>query len=289
MRKILLVVVAMAMVVSFLPKAEAQDPGSTAELGVAVTFNLPLRMWCEKDGAVIDPPVFEVDEGKELTFMVIAEDLDAHVTLRAEALPKGADFELLPRIEIYPNPRHEGMFNWTPAFGQAQSENYLAIFKASNDEGNAGLEMELAVSITVHPGQPPVMAIEIQGENPWVLGNIKPGGPIKRNLDDAGNVIHSVMNTGDIPTVVKVEYMPHVLNEAIHPGLERGENTFITLLGEVVLPPNLGLKLDHPLNPGDSELLPLGYGSPTILSPKDSVGHEYGLQFIASEPIIDIP
>jgi len=151
------------------------------------------------------------------------------------------------------------------------------------------LRDEEEILITVMDTQP-VLSIEIQGENPWVLGNIKPGGPIKRNLDDAGNVIHKIANIGDVDVGVRVEYMPHVLNEEIHPGLERGENTFITLVGELVLPPNTALKMlggDFP--PGATAEVPLGYGSPTILSPKDSVGHEYGLQFIASEPIIDIP
>ena len=295
MRKLLLVVAALAMVVSFLPKAEAQDAGGTAELGVAVTFNYP-PYW------VIEPFDATVVAGEALRIDVLAEDPDGDMLghgcrwwLNGERqpygiFPEGADFhpkgdgvhQQIPYLEwsipvdISLQDVHEFEFSAWELVGEG----------GINDRNQLGISKKIKVTILPLP----VMAIELLGENPWMLGDVELGGAIKRNVDDWGNVIHKIANVGDVDVGLRVEYMAHVLDEVIHPGLERGENTFITLVGESVLPPNAGLKmLGGPLPPGDTAPLPLGYGSPITVSPKDSIGHEYGLQFIASEPIIDTP
>ena len=125
MNKIIMLIVAIAMVAVFLPKAYAADTG---QLGLTVTFKVdaPLTITTTPAGP------FKIAEAANLGFIVTAQDANAsNVTLSCGDLPKGATFASSK------NAKYSGIFSWTPAVGQAQDAAYQIVFSAKAEVTNA--------------------------------------------------------------------------------------------------------------------------------------------------------
>ena len=96
---------------------------------------------------------------------------------------------------------------------------------------------ELPVEVTVLPGEK-VISIELN-EASWSLVGVKLGEK-KGNLDASGKPIHQIKNTGNVPAMVDIGYVPMPLYEigpdgehvaVVRPGLEPGLNVFATKVG----------------------------------------------------------
>ena len=115
----------------------------------------------------------------------------------------------------------------------------------------------------------PVIAIELEGPNPWVLQGVKLGEK-RSNMSASGSPAHAVKNTGNVPASIDVGYGPQIqILPCIHPGLEQGPDTFITIAAGMVIPPDRKVPIPIEtigLNPGASVPLNLVYGAPTGLS-----------------------
>ncbi|MBL7069718.1 MAG: hypothetical protein ISS34_07670 [Candidatus Omnitrophica bacterium] len=252
MKKLLVVMLAIAVVISFSPKAEAEGE---VGLHLSVTFDRPLEIWSEPEGP------FEVKETETLEFMVIAEDEDTerNISLEAGGLPEGATFELGPHPDVFPLRRISGTFVWTPEVGQAQRHPYTVGFVARNSEGETAL---LEVDITVRPA---VIAIELN-DTSWILEGIGLGENITNN---DGRPAHNITNTGDVVIDVEIGYARH---EGCEPDVRPGLDRFMTASGYPegidvpIIQPDQYLKVANDLQPGRSRDIPLTYYSPTALS-----------------------
>lgn len=255
MKKLILIAAVLAIAFAFLPKAEA---GDAAELGLSVSFKLePLKLWAEPSGP------FSIAEGSELKFSVTAEDLDAKsVTLKAAALPEGANFylPLMESPELQPTNRITGVFTWTPAVGQAQSEPYQVEFYATSSNEELGLGM--IIKILVRPQ--PVISIELTPTT-WVLGGVKLGEK-KSNIGYSGVPIHQITNTGNVLVMVDIGYGPQIDEyPSVRPGLAQGKDTFTTEVVTTVIPPDRKVRFTS-IMPGKQVPLSLTYGAPIALS-----------------------
>ena len=268
MKKLIMIVMALAMAALFLPCAEA---GDTANLGLQVSFSLPspIKMWTEPEGPFI------VEEGKRLQFKVLAEDgqYGSQITIECNNPPEGARFE-------------DGLFNWTPVNGQGQDDPYKVVFSATSSEG---AKATLGVSITVNKAKP-VISIELVDANgnpvsTWSLVGVKLGEKVDNKANLRVNLLmpgilkpmHNIRNAGNVAVTVDIGYGGYImpskpglsLYPIIRPGLEQGKDTFITGLGRVdnhtVLPPNKRLKAGS-VKPEQMIPLWLTYGAPTEVS-----------------------
>ena len=257
MRRMLILIMVFVVVALFLPTAKAED---TATLGLEVTFDMPLEIWCQDMNGIVVEPYFNAVEDELLEFRLIYEDPNSlNVTLYVGELPGGAEY--IPDNEPYTVNHREGTFRWAPEFGQAKETEYVIQFIAQNYEGE---QKPLEVKILVSEGNR-IISIELTPAT-WNLESVKLGDVIG-NFDESGNVIHSIKNTGNIPVMVDMGYGP--LADVVplpHPGYEQGLDTFITVVGESILPPSERLNLDHALNPDTAESLSLKFGAPTALS-----------------------
>jgi hypothetical protein len=265
MKNLFVVIAALAMALTFVPKAEA---GDTAQLGLKVTFDQELAIWSEPAGP------FEVVETGKLEFKVIAEDLSmVNVFLEFVELPKGARW-IVPNEQPFSATRREGTLSWVPEPGQAQSEPYFAIFLAKNSEGE---EAKLVVEITVIEA---MISIELTPTS-WVLEGVKLG-EIRSNLGEAGMPIHRLANTGNCSIGVRVRHPNYILDGVIHPGTAQDVDTYVTWVGDMVLDPDRGVELPFPnmggLPPNQSTPVKLEFGAPTDLSvPTVELGVEYDI------------
>ena len=268
-KKMLSVVLALAMVVSYVPMVKA---GDSASLGLQVTFDLGPELKIETDYngelAVV---------GEEFRFGLTAQGKNVQLYADQDTMPEGA---VLLCYQSMIDPYHTGgTFIWTPNDNQAG--DYEVLFKA---EGEGQGTVELVVGFTVKEAD--VIAISLEGPNPWVLENIALGE--LRTNDGYVGPLHTIKNTGNVPVSVDIGYGP--LADVVplpHPGYEQGLDTFITVVGESVLPPSERLNLDHVINPDMAESLPLKFGAPTALSePVPGMGVSYEVRaYPVYEPI----
>ena len=290
MRKLFQVILAVAMVVSYLPLAEA---GDSATLGVTVNFAQPISIWSDLE----EPP--EVKETQLLEFSVSAHDRDTiMVDLYPVILPEGAEFVPVLDDPSLSDNTLTGKFTWIPDVGQANEIPYAAVFEATNDDGDIA---KLEVSITVVEAVISIELVDQYGQpiSTWSLEGIMLGE--KRDNQTAygtGVPIHHVRNAGDVEVMVDIGYEtdsdgdgfsdrveidagtdpydPYSKPDGIVPGTTQGLDTFITGLGRVtnhvVLPRNQRLEAGW-VGPGTDMPLWLTYGAPTELS-KPTLSHE---------------
>jgi hypothetical protein len=109
-----------------------------------------------------------------------------------------------------------------------------------------------------------IIAIELEGLNPWTLNSVVLGTKTG-NLGENSQPMHKIKNIGNTPVAIEVGYGPGI-PEGIHPGLQQGLDTFITLAAGVIIPPSEKINLGKVIQPGEAEPLPLIYGAPTGLS-----------------------
>ncbi len=290
MKKLIMVVMALAMVAAFLPVAEAAD---TAQLGLQVTFaaNEPLTISTYPEGP------FKVEEGKYLYFRVTAKAPDATITaLSCKNLPEGAMF-VLDRTFV-PSSTISGTFSWTPKMGQSEDKPYSIIFTAlrelkNSDEMVTMEETLLVVEITVTRVEP-VISIELN-QTSWNLDGVKLG-ELRTNYGYWNRPMHYITNTGNVQVLVDIGYGPQIypavsdverpeIVSIVHPGLVQGLDTFTTAVGvnitdgkNVIIPPSGRVKAAN-IAKGSSEGLSLTYGAPTQLSKGiSSMGATYELR-----------
>jgi hypothetical protein len=278
MKKLIMVVMAIAMVAVFLPKAEA---GDSAQLGLQVTFapSEPLKIWSEPEGP------FTVETGKTVEFKVVAEDKDAAIIgldlKHPVEFPEGFEW-IPPQGFVEPKYKVEGYFKWTPR-GDIEPKTYAICFVADSFTGENWTgqreTVELRVEITVRPA--PVIAIELEGPNPWVLDGVKLGERCA-NVNTDGAPMHKIHNTGNVPVVIDIGYGIMVDVYLLpHPGLEQGRDTYITLCGDVAIPPNERIKVLG-IGPNEGAPLSMTYGAPTALSqPVQGMGAGYEIRAYA--------
>ena len=310
MKGMLSVILALAMVISYVPMTRAED---SATLGLQVTFDIdePLEIWTDPEGP------FTVQELDTMQCRVIAEDLDAgEVNIEQVFLGVGAS---LSRFE-WPTPnRCETMLTYTPPIltvgedtngngildpgedvdgdgnldvdedingngildpgedvdGDGHLDGYekrvkVAEIKAYNNDEK---EVALQIYVTVTPAR--IIAIEIEGPNPWVMDNVRLGALIDNNM------AHGVNNIGNVAVDVYIRYKAMLYNTQIQPGFEQGLDRYITMVGEdgVVLSPSswrvpIAMQLAPELGVG----LKLTYGAPTELSePYEGMSADYDI------------
>lgn len=294
MKKLIMVVMAIAMVAAFMPIADASE---TAQLGLTVTFkaNEPLKISTYPEGP------FKVEEGKYLYFRVEARDADASmISLSCEGLPEGAAF--VPDQTFLPATTYiAGTFTWTPKMGQSHELPYKILFTAKselkNGDGTAKAEdVQLVVEITVIRVEP-VISIELY-PNSWNLDGVKLG-ELRTNYGYWNRPMHYISNTGNVPVLVEIGYGPQIDRDIagiVHPGLIQGLDTFTTAVGAeasgagkgVIIPPNGRVKAAN-VAANSSEGLILTYGAPTKLSDNiNSMSAVYELRATAAiKPEVD--
>ena len=287
MKKLLMVILAVAMITSFLPKAEA---GETANLGLSVTFDIThdINMWViDADGNQHQSPFSaDVEEANLLEFTVVTRyEGGEKIDLVADQLPSGATFEFISMTEYSDNDGNligyeiEGQFKWTPAFGQSQTTPYQAIFSSTTESGTK--MAVLTAEITVLPGQQ-VIAIELN-QTSWTIQDM-PLGDRDYNYDATGSQpIHKITNTGNVPVMVDIGYVGVI---DMIPGLVQGTDTCITGVGlnDEIIPPNSKVVVDQRIEAGEEKPMLLMFGAPTALSGSNNGGSvNYELRAYAVE------
>jgi hypothetical protein len=174
MKRLFQVILAVAMVLSFMPKADAQD--STAygtTLGVTVIFEVPLTIETSASGqiyvVVADEPIsFEVYATGDRTRDIVLEMVEG---------PEGAYFELDPLA--ISDGTVVGRFHWTATPAQVQDVLYNALFQAcyadsvSNADGAVQVAVELKV---VYPPKIDAFANALQID-PLDIAGLDPTDP----------------------------------------------------------------------------------------------------------------
>ncbi len=283
MKKLIMIVMAIAMVVAFAPCAGAAE---SAQLGLQVTFAIDndlrqieliknrideVEVYCEKvfRFVYVDRNNDGVVDYKDLDFNVDGQIDDSEITmlrervsiLSTEADRLNNDRALLESILARrPDLKDQVLVViYHIEKIQAACTDYITKLKA--------LE------------QQPVISIELEGPNPWVLDGVKLGE--RRSNVTADNVIaHKVHNTGTVTVKVAIAYGSYSGMYGIpRPGLEQGLDTFITLIKDGdVLPPNEGRGV-FTIGPTEGAPLNLTYGAPKELSqPVKGMGVNYELK-----------
>lgn len=254
----------MAMVVAFAPKVEAAD---TAQLGLSVTFaeDFDLKRIGELKAHVLELEVISaeifnkaIDSG-DVSVIKDAIDQLAHIK---DAKLEDVKAQLKEIIERRPDLQYLAM------------EVIALADKLQNLIADYIEKLKNAI---------PVISIELEGPNPWVLENVKLGEK-RANISPLAVypplVLHHIFNTGNVTVKVAIAYGPQIDQYGIpRPGLEQGLDTFITLIedGEV-LPPNEGRGV-FTIGPTEGAPLNLTYGAPKELSqPVKGMGVNYELK-----------
>jgi len=276
MKKLIMVILALAVGCSYIPIARA---GENASLGLHVTFDLdkPMTMHLEPEGP------YEVKEVIEtLVVNVHAQDPEASsVNVRATNIPEHAGVTGAVH-QIAPYNWDIATLKWTPEYGQAQTTLYPVHFIAeSYDRENNLLETaELDIEIRVLPGEPRVISIELT-QVAGALAGIKPG-------DIWDLVTNTVTNIGNVPVSVSIKYgktrtisidAMDPTTQNIKPGMKPEKDIFSTLVNGKILPPpdvpygeipwpvgEIGITTDDGLLPGESIPLEMTFCAPTSLS-----------------------
>jgi len=267
MKKLLMIILTLAMVVSYIPRLEA---GETASFGLTVNFDIPnepLSIWSEPAGP------FEVTEREVVEFHVIAEDLDSDsLTLiaperymggpieviigekPARSLPQGAYWTPVPTMEPT---RCEGILTWnTLSFQGGRGLPYVINFLATSTKDGEVQHATLSVEITVND-LVPVISIELT-QDMLSFDNVKLGDLITCKPTP------SAINTGNWPVLLEMGYG----QTGLTPGLEQGLDTFTTSIDGVILPPTGWMLIGNSsgLEPGGETPFIFVYGAPTELS-----------------------
>jgi len=282
MKKMMIVIIALAMVAVFLPQANAEE---TANLGLTVTFDIN-----HPPEWKVEPQDATVIQGNKVVIELLAVDLDNDPLLygciwylngdRQEGLPAGAVFTwkvgypVNPQLQLYPvipiNPPFpfpvKPNLTWDVPYDINPNDLYEFEFFVTEgfEDRTAGSTISKKIKVTVEQA---VISIELEGGD-WILKGVKLG-EIRSNMDASNAPQHKVLNTGNINVLIGVQYGPMletIVLQPIHPGLEQGLDTYVTWVGEAVLPPTEGLQLDHLTPPGAAEPLPLKYGAPKEVS-----------------------
>lgn len=263
MKKLFAVLTTMAMLASFAPIADA---ASSASLGLTVSFDKPLRIWCEREDVPGQPDSgpFDIVETGELRLRIIYEDLD---TVNTFLLVHGLDFGNYIPDDLGPIPerqRREGTLILNPDIGDFNPLPYTFRFTAENAEGDT---VDLRIDVIVLEGE---MSIVLVGDAVWDISGAKFGDEIE-NRSQTGAPLSSVENDGTIPVMIGIDYDTHPDQPIIvgtTPGLDRLV-TYIGYDGDPVYGPRetldagQGLELGNALNPGDKAALPITLGMPT--------------------------
>ena len=254
MKRMLSIILALAMTVSYVPVAKAEE---TANLGLTVTFDINNPPYW-----VIEPQDGSVTAGETITVYSLAEDPDGDqlyygcrwylngVRQGPGELPEGATFQWKFAVPndplIRPDPtEYAPRLTWevpeTINLNDVHEFEFIACDRDYPDE-ESGNRISKKIRITIE--EPQVIAISLEGPNPWVLENIALGQLVP-NADEPGGLptLHSVINNGNVPITLDIGY-PEIQNmsQVIVPGTEQGVNTFITIVGDELLIP--GQRLD---------------------------------------------
>lgn len=199
----------------------------------------------------------EVMEGKKLEFQVLAWDNDTgNVTLEPIGLPEGAKWY----PDEYPGDANDrtGRVEWTPYIGQAQDLPYVAVFEATNAQGQI---KKLEIVITVLAAQ---IHIEVRPPT-WDLTGVRLGD-VRENVTPDGNIMHVVINTGDVDVMLDIAYAPYE-QLGIIPGETQGTNTFTTAIADEsnILLPGKWLTVGR-IPVTSVQQLHVFYGAPTKVS-----------------------
>lgn len=266
MKTLLSVMLAVVMVVSFLPTVSAEE-GAT--LGLKVTFaaeDLDLKRVLELKDLVyalekISADIF--DNASNSGDPAVIEQAIEELTHIKDAKLEDVKTQLVEILEKRPD------------LGQ-QIEVVLNHAKNVQDD--------IAVYIEKLRTLLPVLAIELEGPNPWVLEGVKLG-ELRDNMADlnhdgtADEPMHSIKNIGNGLVRVAIAYSSYIATDGVHPGLEQGLDTFITMVRNFVIPPNGEVIVVERLAAGDTMLMKLTYGAPTALSSNvNSMGAGYELK-----------
>jgi len=288
MKRLFQVILAIAMVVSYLPLAEA---GDSATLGVTVTFDInnpPVWRIIPQDTAVI--------AGHMVTVPVKAEDPDGdpisydcvwylngvpQFVAGNAILPEGARF-IVPEEPVssddgfvyipYPS---TPILEWVVPSDINLDDIHEFEFIASDGEteisGMCRIIIEpltISIELVDHLGQPVTS---------WNIEGVKLGSKVSNYVDySKAQYLHNVRNAGNYPVDVTINYGPIATGDStmlIQPGSAQGLNTFITEVDNRVLQPGEAMKISDRLVPDNQEPLPLTYGAPTELS-ESAEGHE---------------
>jgi len=263
MKKIIMVILALAVGISYIPVAKA---GETASFGLTVSFAQPLSMRTIPEGP------FEIDAGDIVNFRVEAKDLDANmVEVNVVNLPVNAFWQPDPMIVGVPVTSHGGTFHWVPQGGQ--SAHRIQFTAVSYGKDSIDVEhAELTVEITVNYIEP-VLSIIVDPETLTLENKVRLGAIV--DIIDAAGGPPIVKNVGNTPVAVEMSYGATIQVEGqIRPGLEQGLDTFITLvevdptvrLLPAVLNPAGVLPISLNIGPEEQVPLIMHYGAPTDLS-----------------------
>lgn len=115
----------------------------------------------------------------------------------------------------------------------------------------------------------PVISIELNQAS-WNLDGVKLGEKRDNFQNPYGKPIHVIKNAGNVSVFVDIGYGPTLIKDGmppiIHPGLEQGLDTFITVCENGIIPPNARVPVVKLAEPGATVSLGLTYGAPTALS-----------------------
>lgn len=256
MKKLLMLLMAFAMVAAFVPMANAAD---SAQLSLQVTFapSEPLKIWTEPEGP------FEVKLGETLKFEVIAADKDSAGVEITPVNLNGGEWTPIPSTPE----QAAGIFKWAtvkplPDFDNDGKVLCAVDFMATNREGDTvNLHIEFTLIMP-----PPTIAIELEGPNPWALQDVKLG-EIRANIDSNGVIMHKMHNTGNVAVAIGIRYIPYIaVPENPRPGTKQGPDTFITMVNGNILPLDMEMPVFKGLAPQTGEPVPLSFGAPTALS-----------------------
>ena len=127
--------------------------------GIVIT----MQIWVEPNPG----GPFEIEEGEELRFYVIAQDQGiADIELVQDGLPLGAEFQIVEGPILTPEGlRIKGEFVWTPQPGQAQTDYHYAVFNARGTGQNGWVG--IGVPILVRPASA-MLKIWTEPEGPFV-------------------------------------------------------------------------------------------------------------------------
>ena len=291
MKKMLMIIMALAMVAAFMPKAYAAE---SAQLGLSVTFavdqDLQRVQELKAEVSAIASDVkavgyrFDVDHDgvfgdSDIAILLRTGDFNgdgkvddndiAYVNQTIKDLSDLEGLKLKPIIDelntiLKNRPDLQSVIQ--PVIADAQNV-YNSI------ENYTQLLMKLL----------PVISIELN-ESAWKLDGVKLGEK-RSNLNDLGLPIHMVRNTGNVQVMVDIRYAPGLiyLEWAPRPGLQQGPNTFTTETANGVIPPDGKVAIAN-ITPGNSCGVRLTYGAPTSVEsvatggPITSMSTEYEIR-----------
>ncbi len=258
MKKILMIITALAMVAAFAPKANAAD---SAQLGLQVTFadqDLQRVNDLNQNLTVLDADCLNMyKQAADSNNPDQIKQTIADLTMERDDKVAGIKKELVDIATRRPDLR-------------PQIDSVVTHAEQ--------LQATISDYITKLQSLLQVISIGLEGPNPWVLDNVKLGERRKNLLDPDGKPIHVIKNTGNVVVIVDIGYGLSSSNDIPHPGLEQGVDTYVTLEDNQVIPPYGKVKAER-IEAGATASLSLTYGAPTGLSkPVTGMGATFELR-----------